>query len=125
MAAWLSELDLYMQPSRMEGLQRDMIEAMASGIPCVGSTAGGTPELLDPLDLHRPGDVAALSRLVENGLTNPDWRVDRVHRNHALALSFDHERLTAIRSEFYHGLAQQARRAPQSIRSMQSELQPS
>lgn len=44
---WLDSLDIYIQPSRLEGLPRALIEAMSRGCPAIGSAAGGIPELLD------------------------------------------------------------------------------
>jgi glycosyltransferase involved in cell wall biosynthesis len=44
---WLDTIDLYVQPSRQEGLPRAMIEAMSRGIPSFGAKTGGIPELLE------------------------------------------------------------------------------
>ena len=43
---WLDTIDLYVQPSRQEGLPRALIEAMSRGLPCFGAKTGGIPELL-------------------------------------------------------------------------------
>ncbi|WP_339319206.1 glycosyltransferase [Paenibacillus sp. FSL R10-2734] len=44
---WLDNLDIYVQPSRQEGLPRSLIEAMSRGLPSFGARTGGIPELLD------------------------------------------------------------------------------
>lgn len=42
----LDSADLYVQPSRSEGLPRALIEAMARGLPAIGTDVGGIGELL-------------------------------------------------------------------------------
>lgn len=44
---WLQTIDLYVQPSRQEGLPRALIEAMSRAIPAFGARTGGIPELLE------------------------------------------------------------------------------
>lgn len=44
---WLDTIDIYVQPSRTEGLPRALIEAMSRGLPCCGSNVGGIPELIE------------------------------------------------------------------------------
>lgn len=44
---WLDTIDLYVQPSRQEGLPRALIEAMSRGLPAFGARTAGIPELLD------------------------------------------------------------------------------
>jgi glycosyltransferase involved in cell wall biosynthesis len=43
---WLDSIDIYVQPSRQEGLPRALIEAMSRGLPAVGAATGGIPELI-------------------------------------------------------------------------------
>jgi glycosyltransferase involved in cell wall biosynthesis len=44
---WLDTIDIYIQPSRQEGLPRALIEAMSRGLPAFGARTGGIPELLE------------------------------------------------------------------------------
>lgn len=44
---WLDAIDLYVQPSRQEGLPRALIEAMSRAVPAFGAKTAGIPELLD------------------------------------------------------------------------------
>lgn len=43
---WLETIDIYVQPSRQEGLPRALIEAMSRAIPAFGANTAGIPELL-------------------------------------------------------------------------------
>ena len=60
----LDEADLFCMPSRTEGLPRALVEAMARGVPAVGTTAGGIPELIEPRFCTRPSDPGALAELI-------------------------------------------------------------
>ena len=44
---YLAALDLFVAPSRTEGMGVAIVEAMAAGIPVVGARVGGIPEVLD------------------------------------------------------------------------------
>ena len=69
------ELDaahVFVLPSIQEGLPKAMIEAMARGLPCIGSTAGGIPELLSPRELVEPGDVEGLATSLEALAADPE-----------------------------------------------------
>ena len=59
-----STFDVYVVPSRYEGLGRALTEAMASGRPVVATAVNGVPDLVEPGVtglLAAPGDVAALA----------------------------------------------------------------
>jgi glycosyltransferase involved in cell wall biosynthesis len=67
----LDAAHLFVLPSRTEGLPRAMLEAMARGVPCLGSFAGGIPELLEPEDLAPAGDAGALVGKIVEVLSEP------------------------------------------------------
>lgn len=71
---WLVHLDVYVQPSKQEGLPRALIEAMSCATPCIGSDAGGIPELLSKEDVFKKGNVEELVRLLKD-VENPKRRV--------------------------------------------------
>ncbi len=82
----LDRADLFVLPSRTEGLPKAVIEAMARGLPCVGSDVGGIPELLPPEYLAPPGDAEALASRIAGLLT------DRAAADRAAAQCFERAR---------------------------------
>ncbi|MFQ5411888.1 MAG: glycosyltransferase [Phycisphaerae bacterium] len=69
--AFMDNADLFVLPSLTEGMPRALLEAMARGIPAVGSRTGGIVELLDVGRLVAPGDASALARLMTDVLQAP------------------------------------------------------
>jgi glycosyltransferase involved in cell wall biosynthesis len=100
--AWLDAIDVYIQPSRQEGLPRGMVEAMARGCPALGSTVGGIPELLEPSCVHKPGDVAALAALMRRA-ADPAWQREQAARNAEVAAQYAPAVLDERRRAFWHG----------------------
>ena len=98
---WLDEIDLYIQPSRVEGLPRALVEAMSRGCPALGSNVGGIPELLDSQCLHKPDDVNGLARLLLTAIGNREWRVEQAQKNFLHAGEYDGEVLGEIRRNFW------------------------
>lgn len=68
----LDSADLFVSPSRQEGVPRAMIEAMARGLPCIGSSVGGTPELLPQEFLVPPNDRPRLAAEIMRVAANPN-----------------------------------------------------
>ena len=99
--AILDQADLFVLPSRTDGLPRAMVEAMARGLPCIGSTIGGIPELLPPEDLVPPGDVEALTAKIREVLSDPQRMARTSARNLRKAKEYREEVLGKRRGEFY------------------------
>ncbi len=64
--AHLQICDVFLQPSLWDGMPNALLEAMAAGCGCIGSDAGGIPEIITPGEagiivprwqLHRLGDA--------------------------------------------------------------------
>ena len=100
----LDKGDLFVLPSRQEGLPRAMIEAMARGLPCIGSTVGGIPELLPDEDMVPPGDAIALSSKIREVLSNPDRMYKMSDRNLKRARAFSDVLVGERRDRFYRRL---------------------
>jgi glycosyltransferase involved in cell wall biosynthesis len=109
--SWLDEIDVHLQPSYQEGLPRSTVEAMSRGCACLGSTAGGLPELLPPHRTHAPGDIAALAALIELYAARSDLVASASAEDLATSLDYSAEALEAPRAAFYRRLADRAARA--------------
>jgi glycosyltransferase involved in cell wall biosynthesis len=78
-----------------------MLEAMARGLPCIGSSVGGIPELLGPDEIVPPGDPVALARKIRDLLSDSS-RMSRLSvQNLARAQEYREELLQVSRLRFY------------------------
>ncbi len=64
MANYYDSLDIYIQPSKQEGLPRAVIEAMSRGCPCIGTNIAGIPELIQEEFLFKKGSSAEVERAI-------------------------------------------------------------
>lgn len=77
---FFSKIDVLVLPSKTtktwkEQYGRVLIEAMASGVPVIGSSSGAIPEVLDKAGLiFKEGDVRELASCIEKLKDNPDLR---------------------------------------------------
>lgn len=97
----LDRADLFVLPSLTEGLPRAMIEAMARGLPCIGSTVGGITELLPPEDMVPPGNADALALKILEVIRDPQRMANMSRRNLEKAYEYRDEALRKRRLEFY------------------------
>ncbi|MGQ0844948.1 MAG: glycosyltransferase [Sporichthyaceae bacterium] len=85
----LDSASVFVMPSRMEGLPRAMVEAMARALPSVASNVGGIPELLDWRCVVKPDDPIALAQGIARLLDDPVRWEQESARNLATAKTFD------------------------------------
>jgi glycosyltransferase involved in cell wall biosynthesis len=103
---FLDKIDLFVMPSRQEGLPRAMIEAMARGCPCIGSRVGGIPELLANDDMVPPDDPEALAARIAEVASDPERMFQMARRNLEKAQEYRPEVLAARRTAFYRSVRQ-------------------
>jgi glycosyltransferase involved in cell wall biosynthesis len=103
----LDAADLFVLPSRQEGLPKALVEAMARGLPCIASTVGGIPELLTKEDLVAANDAEMLSDRILEVLHDPARRVRMSLRNVARAQEYRCDILRQRRIAFYDVLRTQ------------------
>ncbi len=102
--AELDKADLFVLPSRVEGLPRAMIEAMARGVPCIGSDVGGLPELLPPEAMVPANDVLALADKMFEVLQDPLRMTQMSTRNLETATAYRSAVLQERRRGLYRHL---------------------
>jgi glycosyltransferase involved in cell wall biosynthesis len=99
--AELDRADLFVLPSRQEGLPRAMIEAMARALPCIGSDVAGFPELLPSSAIVQNGDVGALASKLSQVAADPVWMTQMSARNLQEAKAYRGTVLQPRRIGFY------------------------
>lgn len=97
----LQDSDLFVMPSLTEGLPRAMLEAMACGVPCVGSSVGGIPELLDAQHTVPPGDPVALAAKLRQVLGDDQRMLAMAQRNRRIAQDYRADTLRKKSLEFW------------------------
>jgi glycosyltransferase involved in cell wall biosynthesis len=82
------EADLFTLPSTAEAFGNVFAEALASGLPIVGSAVGGIPDLVDHGSnglLVPPNDPATLARAITYLADDPELRSEMGRRNRVKA----------------------------------------
>jgi glycosyltransferase involved in cell wall biosynthesis len=69
---FLSEINVFVNPSLSEGFGLTLLEALAAGLPCVASRVGALPEVGGEfVRWAEPGDVGSLSEQMAAALSEP------------------------------------------------------
>ncbi|USK43968.1 glycosyltransferase family 4 protein [Cytobacillus oceanisediminis] len=98
---YLDNIDIYIQPSKQEGLPRALVEAMSRGCPSLGSNTGGIPELLNKDFIFKNGAVDEICELLKK--MDEKMMLSEAKRSFKKAKEFDKEFLDSKRTNFYKG----------------------
>lgn len=103
----LEDADMFVLVSRTEGLPRAVIEAMAHGLPCIGTRVGGIPELLEDTVLIDKDEPLQLAGKIEKMIKDHDFADRQAQRNLMTARYFKEERLKQLRAGFFEYIKKQ------------------
>lgn len=76
---FLNDIDLYIQPSKQEGLPRALIESMNQACPALGARTAGIPELLSEECIFKPGSITQIVEKIK--LIDKDWLEREARKN--------------------------------------------
>lgn len=96
----LDNTDIFIHPSRSEGLPRVVIEAMARSRPVIASAVGGISELLPASHLIRPGSAAELARRIMQMVNDPSDASEAAVTNYATAQRYRYDKLELVFDEW-------------------------
>lgn len=102
--------DIFVLPSTTEGLPTVLIQAMARGLPCIGTNIGGIPELLTPKEMVPPRNAKALAAKIEAVIHDKDRLEQMSRRNVNVARKYCIDILSRRRAAFYRELMEETNR---------------
>ena len=96
---WLETIDLYVHPSKQEGLSRAIIEAMSKGCPSFGADAGGIHEQIDNQFIFQKGNAHEISSIFKK--FNKNIMMEQAKKNHDKSKKYTKEKLYSLRKNFF------------------------
>ena len=98
---WFEDIDIYIHPSRSEGLPRTIIEAMSKAVPCICSSVGGIPELINKecLFSYNGNEINTLVNIIKSFSVEKLQREAIDNFNHSN--DYEAKRLEKKRNEFF------------------------
>lgn len=106
---FLSSVDMFVMPTRAEGLPRVIIEAMAKGLPAISTPVSGNPELLDTHFLVKYEDVQTLANRIEELIIDKELYEKTSFENFNNSQKYEATVLEKRRDAFYQKLEQIAK----------------
>lgn len=96
----LDNMDIYIQPSKQEGLPRAMIEGMSRALPAIGTRVAGIPELVDDKYLVRKANVEDIVDVLAIFL-DKECMKKQAYVNYVKSMEYTLEKLDARRYAFF------------------------
>ncbi|MDD3195063.1 MAG: glycosyltransferase [Paludibacter sp.] len=98
----INQSDIFVLPTKSEGLPRSIIEAMSQGLPCVSTNISGNSELIEN-DFLIPNynDIELLAHKIIILLSNPEVYESSSKRNFERSKNYEMTILQNKRDEFY------------------------
>lgn len=96
--------DLFVFPTRAEGLPRVVLEAMAEGLPVISSPTCGIPEIIPNEYLVPYEDYNLLASVIIRLIMNPELMNEASFRNLEISRKYSKTELMKRRSAFYNKL---------------------
>jgi len=97
----LDVADVFIMPSRTEGLPRALMEAMARALPCITSRVGGIPELLEDKFMINENTPTYLAQAIDDLCNSIDLLNYASRGNLDKVQNYRHEILVKKRKDFY------------------------
>jgi glycosyltransferase involved in cell wall biosynthesis len=97
---FLDSVDIYIQPSKQEGLPRSVVEALSRACPVIATNIAGHPELVNKNSLFEAGNIGELIKLLKDFRKLPlkQWAEENFNR----ANDFRVDILNQKRIDFYN-----------------------
>ena len=113
MPAFLADLDVFVLPSDSESHPNALLEAMACGLPCVATSVGGVPDVLDDGAvgvLVSPGQASEISAAIADLVRQPERRqaLGAAARDRVCDL-YDLDRMVEAYAKMYRRLSRKGR----------------